>query len=102
MQIEYVINYIISLNLMGFRSWIPRVGFVLLTVLLIVGRVETVKPAPRCEQRPYYKILPMISNESAILNLDNIFDGYNLNFTLSGHEEWKNLITLGEKRKLLK
>jgi hypothetical protein len=44
----------------------------------------------------------MIANESAILNLDSLFDGYNLNFSLQGHQEWSKSITLSEKRRLLK
>jgi hypothetical protein len=44
----------------------------------------------------------MIADESAILNLDNLFEGYNLNFSLSGHGEWEKYINLTQKRKLLK
>lgn len=44
----------------------------------------------------------MIPNESAILNLDNLFEGYNLNFTLQGHEEWAKSINLTEKLRLQK
>jgi hypothetical protein len=44
----------------------------------------------------------MISNEKVILNLDNIFSGYNLNFSLEGTKEWENYITLSQKNRLLK
>jgi hypothetical protein len=67
---------------MGFRSWISMMWLTMLTLLLMLLRVESAKPTPKCQQKPFYKILPMISNESAILNLDNIFDGYNLNYSL--------------------
>lgn len=58
----------------------------LLVVLLLVGLVYSAKPVPKCQAKPYYKVLPLIPQESAILNLDNIFDGYNLNFNLKGAE----------------
>jgi len=64
--------------------------------------VSAVKPAPKCEPKFFYHTLPLIANESAILNLDNLFDGYNLNFSLKGQEEWAKYIELTEKRKLLK
>lgn len=58
------------------------------------------KPMPKCEQTKYYKILPLIAQETAILNLDDIFEGYNLNFSLSGETDWAKYITLNEKLKL--
>ena len=44
------------------------------------------KPTPKCKTGFYYRTLPLIADESAILPLDSIFHGYNLNYTLSAHE----------------
>jgi hypothetical protein len=42
----------------------------------------------------------MIPNETAILNLDNMFDGYNLSFSLAGQNEWAKYINLTEKLRM--
>lgn len=64
-----------------------KMTLILLVFMLMLAtyNCQSSKPAPKCSPNPYYKILPMIANESAILNLDNLFDGYNLTFSLQGH-----------------
>ena len=67
--------------------------------LLLLITITIQKPIPKCKTGFYYRTLPLIADESAILRLDSIFNGYNLNYNLSGQEEWKDYITLGEKMK---
>lgn len=59
-----------------------------LTTLLLVMSwlmlVSSMAPTPRCKPNFFYRTLPLIADESAILNLDNLFDGYNLKFSLKG------------------
>ena len=56
--------------------------FIILSVILYQSHASD--PIPRCQAGFYYKTLPLIANEAAILNLDTLFDGYNLNFELKG------------------
>lgn len=85
----------------GSRTKLPLMLLVFM-LMLAAHKCQSTKPAPKCSPNPYYKILPMIANESAILNLDNLFDGYNLTFSLQGHNEWAKYITLTDKMRMLK
>ena len=74
-----------------------------MTILLsIASAVLGATPTPKCKQNFFYRTLPLIADESAILNLDNLFDGYNLEFSLQGADEWKQYVKLGEKLHLNK
>lgn len=59
----------------------PSIPLLLLFFLLLLLTHES-KPIPKCASNSYYKIHPLIPNESAILNLDTVFSGYNLTFEL--------------------
>lgn len=54
--------------------------FYLFIALILMMGANCVKPVPKCQPKFFYRTLPMIPNESAILNLDSLFEGYNLNF----------------------
>ena len=68
-----------------------KIAILLLSMLTFTFAIG---PTPRCKPNFYYSTLPLIADEAAILNLDELFDGYNLNFTLSGTEEWSQYLTL--------
>ena len=61
---------------------IIMIGF--LPLLLSLLALAHLKPIPKCKTGFYYQTLPLIADESAILRLDSIFNGYNLNYTLTG------------------
>ena len=69
----------------------------LVVVLLVVGVIVAAGPSPRCKPNFYYHTLPLIAEESAILNLDSLFDGYNLEYSLEGSDEWSEYLKMGEK-----
>ena len=71
-------------------------------LIILVGAILCAGPTPKCKQNFYYHTLPLIADESAILNLDSLFDGYNLDYSLQGSEEWKQYLKLGEKMHLNK
>lgn len=78
------------------------IGFIW-TLILLIGRTESNKnPTARCDVGSYYETLPLIGEEAAILKLDQIFRGYNLEYSLEGEEEWKDYIKMGEKIRLQK
>jgi hypothetical protein len=58
-------------------------------------------PVPKCQTGFFYKTLPLIAEESSIINLDQLFNGYNLQYSLKDHDKFKDYITLGDKVKLL-
>lgn len=43
-------------------------------------------PIPICKAGFYYQTLPLIANEAAVINLDTLFDGYNLKFELKDED----------------
>ena len=74
----------------------------LVFLALIITLAAAIAPAPKCKPNLYYRTLPLIADEAAILNLDTIFSGYNLDFTLEGADEWKQYISMSEKMHLNK
>ena len=42
---------------------------------------------PQCQVGSFYRTLPLIAHEKTIVNLDQLFTGYNLNFSLNVPKE---------------
>jgi hypothetical protein len=55
------------------------------------------QPTAKCETGFFYQTLPLIADEAYITNLDRLFNGYNLDYKLEDHEDFKDYITLGDK-----
>jgi hypothetical protein len=51
--------------------------FALITIL-VEGQQISAAPVPKCQTGFFYKTLPLIADESSIINLDQLFNGYNL------------------------
>jgi hypothetical protein len=72
--------------------------------VLIATLLSTLRsaPLPQCQTSAFYSTLPLTPDESSILNLDSIFGGYNLNYSLEADPNVLKYLTLGSKTRKLK
>lgn len=47
-------------------------------IILVLLPSRSALPLPQCQTSSFYKTLPLVSNESYIMDLDSFFGGYNL------------------------
>ena len=55
----------------------------LLLVLVLIAAASSVRPTPNCSQGFFYQTLPVTPFELIRYDLDDLFTGYNLEFSLS-------------------
>jgi hypothetical protein len=68
----------------------------LIFILAILSSTSAL-PLPQCQTSPFYKTLPLVPNESYIMNLDSFFGGYNLEYTVLVDQSIRKYISLSSK-----
>ncbi len=66
-------------------------------ILVAIVAVSQAIQLPQCQASSFFKTLPLVPNESFIMNLDSFFGGYNLQYTTEADDLIKNYITLNNK-----
>ena len=70
-------------------------------ILSIIAFAQTIA-LPQCQTSDFYKTLPMVANETYIMNLDSFFGGYNLEYKVTANSTIQKYISLNNKTRKLK
>jgi hypothetical protein len=89
-------NRLIIINLIDMKKFKFAPQLVLL--LAIVAAIHAIQ-LPQCQTSAFYKTLPLVANETFIMDLDSFFGGYNLQYTTVADQSIQKYISLGSKFK---
>lgn len=65
-------------------------------LLILVWAAFAVQPTPNCSQGFFYHTLPVAPYEHITYDLDDLFTGYNVDFTLTDASDY-DFVTLNKK-----
>lgn len=68
----------------------------LLIITLLVASTQAID-LPHCQTTDFYRTLPLVANESYIMDLDSFFGGYNLDYSVKAAPAIQKYITLKDK-----
>ena len=72
------------------------ITFTFIIILSIIASANCIA-LPQCQTSDFYKTLPMVPNETYIMNLDSFFGGYNLDYKVTADSTIRKYISLNDK-----
>jgi hypothetical protein len=72
----------------------PACNLFIITLLLVATQGIDL---PHCQTTAFYKTLPLVANESYIMDLDSFFGGYNLDYSVKADPTIQKYVTLKDK-----
>lgn len=71
-------------------------AFKLIIILALFVSINSIQ-LPQCQTSSFYKTLPLVPDESYIMDLDSFFGGYNLEYTVLADASIQKYISLNSK-----
>lgn len=74
-------------------------GALMLAIIITILTTANSIVLPQCQASSFFKTLPLVPDESYIMDLDSFFGGYNLNYTVVADPTIQKYISLRSKIK---